>query len=99
MSPARNLGRVLPALLAMIAMTAGCRLDMHVQPYYRPMAKSDFFNDDRSARLPVEGTVARGDLREDPYFYTGKIGNEPGGYLPFPVTTDVPCSRTRTFQH
>ena len=51
---------------------------MHMQPYYRPLAKSDFFADDRSARLPVEGTVARGDLHEDTYFYTGKIGNSSG---------------------
>jgi len=54
----------LPALLALIAVTAGCRIDMHMQPYYRPMAKSDFFPDGRSARLPVDGTVARGDLRD-----------------------------------
>jgi Cytochrome C oxidase, cbb3-type, subunit III len=84
-----NLRRVLPALLAMLAATAGCRLDMHLQPYYRPLAKSDFFADGRSARMPVDGTVARGDLREDTYFYTGKIGNNPGDYMPFPVTIDV----------
>lgn len=73
-----NLRTVLPALLALIAATAGCRIDMHVQPYYRPMAKSDFFADNRSARMPVEGTVARGDLQEDTYFYTAKIGNATG---------------------
>jgi hypothetical protein len=84
-----NNRRVLPVLLALIAVTAGCRLDMHLQPYYRPLAKSDFFADNRSARMPVEGTVARGDLREDTYFYTGKIGNNPGDYMPFPVTLDV----------
>jgi hypothetical protein len=84
-----NLRRVLPALLAMLAATAGCRIDMHLQPYYRPLAKSDFFADGRSARMPVDGTVARGDLREDTYFYTGKIGNNPGDYMPFPVTIDV----------
>lgn len=84
-----NLRKLLPALLALVALTAGCRLDMHLQPYYRPMAKSDFFNDDRSARLPVEGTVARGDLRDDAYLYTGKIGNALGDYMPFPVTKEV----------
>jgi hypothetical protein len=47
-----KLRKLLPALLALVAFTAGCRLDMHLQPYYRPLAKSDFFNDDRSARLP-----------------------------------------------
>jgi mono/diheme cytochrome c family protein len=89
MGATRNLRKFLPALLALIGVTAGCRIDMHMQPYYRTMAKSDFFADDRSARLPVEGTVARGDLREDVYFYTGKIGNAPGDYLPFPVTAEV----------
>src|SRR5580692_2757669 len=81
--------KIFPAILALIAITAGCRLDMHIQPYYRPLAKSDFFADNRSARMPVEGTVARGDLREDTYFYTGKISGNPGDYMPFPVTRKV----------
>jgi mono/diheme cytochrome c family protein len=84
-----SLRKFLPAILLLVGATAGCRIDMHVQPYYRTMSKSDFFADNRSARLPVEGTVARGDLHEDTYFYTGKIGNAPGEYLPFPVTKDV----------
>ena len=84
-----SLRKFFPAALVLICVTAGCRIDMHVQPYYRPMSKSDFFADGRSARLPVEGTVARGDLREDTYFYTGKIGAGDGDYLPFPVTEQV----------
>jgi hypothetical protein len=28
-------------------------------------------------------------LREDTYFYTGKIGNNPGDYMPFLVTKEV----------
>ena len=62
---------------------------MQNQPYKRPLAESDFFADKRSARLLVEGTVARIDLRADTYFYTGKIGNEDGDYMPFPVTAEV----------
>jgi mono/diheme cytochrome c family protein len=85
----RNLRTILLALLALIFATAGCRIDMHIQPYYRPLAKSDFFADRRSARNPVDGTVARGDLREDSYLYTGKIGSNPGDYMPFPVTPEV----------
>jgi mono/diheme cytochrome c family protein len=85
----RNLRKILPGLLALLFVSAGCRIDMHVQPYYRPLAKSDFYADSRSARLPVDGTVARGDLREDAYFYTGKIGANPGDYMPYPVTADV----------
>jgi mono/diheme cytochrome c family protein len=86
MKPVR---KILPALLALIFVTAGCRIDMHIQPYYRPLAKSDFFTDGRSARNPVEGTVARGDLRDDTYLYTGKINGNPGDYMPFPVTAEV----------
>ena len=86
MKPVR---KILPALLALIFVTAGCRIDMHVQPYYRPLAKSDFFTDGRSARNPVEGTVARGDLRDDTYLYTGKINGNLGDYMPFPVTAEV----------
>ncbi|HYK48769.1 MAG TPA: cytochrome c, partial [Terriglobales bacterium] len=85
----RNARTILPAALALIFVTAACRIDMHIQPYYRPLAKSEFFADGRSARNPVDGTVARGDLREDSYLYTGKIGNNPGDYMPFPVTQDV----------
>jgi hypothetical protein len=75
--------------LAGTVLLAACRLDMQVQPRVNPLAKSDFFPDQRSARPPVEGTVARGQLHEDAYFYTGKIGNSPGDYLPFPVTREV----------
>lgn len=76
------------APLAVIAVLAGCRLDMHVQPRENPLAKSDFFPDHRSARPLVEGTVARGELRADTYLYTGKLGNNPGDYMPFAVTKD-----------
>lgn len=76
-------------LLAMIALFAGCRLDMHVQPKQNPFTRSDFFADQRSERPAVDGTVARGELRADTYFYTGKIGGNPGDYMPFPVTMEV----------
>jgi mono/diheme cytochrome c family protein len=54
------------------AALAGCRQDMHQAPRYDPLEKSDFFADGRAARPTVEGTVARGFLREDVVFYTGK---------------------------
>src|SRR5258708_7804864 len=76
-------------LLALVAFTSACRLDMHVQPRVNPLAHSDFYADQRSARPPVEGTVARGQLHEDTYFYTGKVGGNPGDVMPFPVTKEV----------
>jgi mono/diheme cytochrome c family protein len=77
------------ALIAAIALWSGCRLDMHVQPKQNPLSPSDFYPDKRSARPLVEGTVARGQLHEDTYFYTGKIGDNPGDVMPFPVTKEV----------
>jgi hypothetical protein len=76
-------------LLMAIALLSACRIDMHVQPRQNPLSRSDFFSDQRSARPPVEGTVARGQLHEDSYFYTGKTGNNPGDVMPFPVTKVV----------
>jgi len=75
-------------LLAVLALVA-CRQDMQDQPRFKPLAESDFYSDLRSARPPVDGTVARGQLHEDSYFYSGKLGNNPGDYMPFPVTDNV----------
>ena len=85
----RTLRKLSPGGLLAVLLLAGCRQDMHDQPRFKPLAKSDFFADLRSARPPVEGTVARGQLHEDTYFYTGKIGTSPGDYMPFPVSEDV----------
>jgi Cytochrome C oxidase, cbb3-type, subunit III len=75
-------------LLPLLAL-GGCRLDMQDQPKFKPLAENAFYADLRSARDPIAGTVARGQLHEDSYFYTGKIGNNPGDYMPFPVSTEV----------
>ena len=89
--PVRFAAKIRVSLLGLLAVLAlaGCRQDMHDQPRFKPLAESDFYTDLRSARPPVEGTVARGQLHEDTYFYTGKIGNNPGDYMPFPVTGAV----------
>lgn len=76
-------------ILSTIILSSACRIDMHVQPRQNPLSRSDFFADQRSERPPVEGTVARGQLREDSYLYTGKVGNNPGDAMPFPVTMEV----------
>jgi mono/diheme cytochrome c family protein len=85
----RSPRKFLPLLLLPVLALAGCRQDMHDQPRFKPLAKSDFYGDLRSARQPVDGTVARGQLHEDTYFYTGKVGNLFGDYMPFPVNQDV----------
>jgi hypothetical protein len=91
LTPGLSRKRVLIAVLAGASALslAGCRSDMQDQPYYRPLRESNFFADKRSARPIIEGTVARGHLDADIYFYTGKIGSNDGDYMPFPVTADV----------
>ncbi|HUG44794.1 MAG TPA: cytochrome c [Acidobacteriota bacterium] len=60
--------------------------DMDTQPKYKPQRESDFFYDGMAMRRPVEGTVARGQLREDAALYTGREAT--GEYVsnPLPVT-------------
>jgi len=79
----------LPPLLAATLLLAGCRQDMHDQPKFKPFAKSDFYADQRSARPQVEGTVARGQLRSDELFETGKLGGKMSDVFPFPITASV----------
>jgi mono/diheme cytochrome c family protein len=44
------------------------------QPSYRPLTRSSFWGDDRSARPLEPGTVARGYLRETDALYRGTVG-------------------------
>jgi mono/diheme cytochrome c family protein len=62
---------------------------MHDQPKYAPLDASPFFEDGRSARLPVEGTVARGRLRDDELLFTGTENGEPATMFPFPVDAAI----------
>jgi hypothetical protein len=59
---------------------------MHIQPKYEPLDPSTFFDDGRSARPPVPGTVARGELRINEAMYTGKVNGVPVDAFPFPIT-------------
>ena len=78
------------ALIVVIAIGAvGCRQDMHDQPKYVPLRGSTFFNDARSARPLVEGTVARGHLNEDELMYTGKVKGEDATVFPMRVDAAV----------
>jgi hypothetical protein len=77
------------ASLLLLFVLAGCRTDMQDQPKFIPLRKSDFYDDHRSSRPVIVGTVARGQLRDDTYFYTGMVGRDVGNVMPFPVTRDV----------
>lgn len=78
------------AALAFLALAAGCDLqDMYRQPKRDPLMPSDFFPDERSARPVVPDTVARGNLRTNAVYFTGKIGTNEVEQIPLPVTKDV----------
>jgi hypothetical protein len=89
--PLRRQARHLPviAAIAFLCLTTACRRDMQDQPKYIPLRPSDFFADGRSARPLPEGTVARGELRADKIFFTGKVGDQFADHLPFPVTRTI----------
>jgi mono/diheme cytochrome c family protein len=76
---------LIPIAALLFVALAACRDDMHNQPRYKPLAATDFFGDRRSARPPVEGTIARGFLRIDEARYTGKLGGEDIDQFPIPI--------------
>ncbi len=68
-------------LLSLLGCARGCtssRPPIHIvpnmdwQPKVKAQAESGFFYDGAAMRTPVPGTVARGQLRENTAFYTGK---------------------------
>ncbi len=59
-------------LLLLLLVTAGCRRDMQDQPKMKPFRGTTFFGDGLSSRQPIPGTVARGFLRTDTAYFTGK---------------------------
>lgn len=77
------------ALAALALAFSACQQDMANQPKHKPLSASTFFEDRRSARPPVPGTVARGQLREDEHLYTGKVNGQLATTFPFPVTQAV----------
>jgi mono/diheme cytochrome c family protein len=87
------------------ALLSGCQQEMAKQPKYLPLEGSRFFADGRSARPPVAGTVARGQLQDDPQFFQGLAAADTDSLsvvataaetkpnyadtFPFPVTREV----------
>ena len=99
----RTLAAFLPLLVLCLALAAGCARqrtsekppihlnpDMDRQQKYRAQAYSPFFDDGATMRVPVAGTVARGELRDDDVFYRGKTAA--GDFVrkgPLPVTMQL----------
>ncbi len=89
-------------LASAIALLAGCRgmtseePPIHVNPNMDTQAKyiaqreSDFFADGAAMRTPPEGTVARGQLREDTGYFNGRYEDSTlVADIPFEVTPAV----------
>lgn len=86
----KNSTRVLGlAAASALVLIAGCRQDMQNEPKMIPQRGSTMFADGRSVRPQVEHTVARGQLDEDQYFYTGLVNGKEQDAMPFPVTLTV----------
>jgi len=96
LSPVLSCVKRIVCLSGIALLLAGCRLDMHLQPKYLPYNPSNFFDDGRSERPVVPGTVARGQLRLDELLYTGKENGEVADKFPFPITrADLARGRER----
>ena len=68
---------------------AGCQQEMANQPRYKPLAASPFFEDGRSARDLVSGTVARGQLHLEEPLHTGRAQGVEVTDLPVPLTHEL----------
>ena len=88
MNPFRTHINVLgPCALVLILVLAGCRgssssrppihisPNMDMQEKFEAQERNPFFADGRAMRVHVQGTVARGGLREDTEYYDGKTAN------------------------
>lgn len=75
------------AALAIIAV--GCaRDDMWYQKKVETYEASEFFEDGVSTRMPVEGTVAIGSIRDDKLMYEGTENGATAARFPFEVTKE-----------
>jgi mono/diheme cytochrome c family protein len=77
------------ALPALALLLVGCNTDMWVQPKHHPLDESELFADGQASRPLVQGTVARGHLREDGVFFTGIDNGKWVDKIPVPVTMDL----------
>ncbi len=72
-----------------LVLLGGCRQKMADQPSFDPYDSTTFFADHMSSRQPVQGTVARGQLRQNPHLYQGQVDGKPATTFPFEVTMET----------
>lgn len=73
---------------AAFVLVVGCN-DMYDGARMKPLEKNRFFADGSSARVPVEGTVARGSAVINNLLNTGKIEGRLADKFPFAITDSV----------
>jgi len=91
---------LLPLLIVVALLAGGCTRespsgeppihlvpDMDQQPKYKPQSESEFFANGSAMRQPVEGTVARGYLREGDTYFSGR--DEAGDFI-----SEIPIERS-----
>ena len=86
-----NTGKLLGGLVLLcyaLVMT-GCGVNMRDGSRLIPLERDTFFPDDKSSREPVAGTVARGQLRADEAFFTGKSNGADVTTFPMQINATV----------
>ena len=78
--------RKIGTLLAAAGLLAGCRRDMMDGARYKPLEPSGFFEDGAASRPLPEHTLARGELRADEHYFTGRVKGQLVTAFPEPVT-------------
>lgn len=88
---ARRWTRAAALVATAVVLATGCtrRMDMYDQPRYETYEASTIFPDGRSSRDYPAGTVARGQLRADDFFYKGMEDTAFARNFPMPVTREV----------
>ncbi|MEQ8789309.1 MAG: cytochrome c [Pirellulaceae bacterium] len=71
--------------MALLTLMAGCTQDMADQPRIEPFEAAAIKARNSSARIPVEGTVARGELQVDAHFYSGRVDGQLATTIPMQV--------------
>lgn len=81
--------KALPLLVlaGALVVLSGCELRqaMYDDGKVKPYEASPVFGDHRAARPLVEGTIARGHLRNDDLLYTGKVNGNLSTEFPFAI--------------
>jgi mono/diheme cytochrome c family protein len=88
--------RVCLLLLGVCLAGPACRRDMQDQPKMKPFRGTTFFGDGLSSRQPIEGTVARGFLRDNTALFTGKK-TSPAGAPTAGATQPVTDAQANTY--